>query len=335
LNPVLLTRKEIEAHSWDSFVAHSRQSVIYGFSWYLDIVCEDWNALVWPSASDFRIVMPLPFKNKFGFPILYQPHFCQYLGIFSCEEISEEDTSAFLSACSAHFSYISSYSFHPDNYNVIHTALSSSAAWEYEIHKTVWLSLNISYNDISKNYSKDRQKNLRKSNKWGWTVQSSKNIEPLIDLFRENHAAQIEGGVSEKSYRVLKEIFKQTHFRECVELRYAVLGDSIHAGTLILRKANFATYIFNAADSIGRTGNARTALLNDYFKENAESDLVFDFESPQLQTIHSFYQSFGENEVPFITIYKRSLPFPLRQFQLLRRSLIKAKRDLCAILCKI
>jgi hypothetical protein len=335
LNPVLLDRREIDASSWDLFINTSRQNVVYGYSWYLDIVCEDWKALVWPSRDDFQVVMPLPVKYKYGFPILYQPYFCQYLGIFSSNEINVCEAESFLAACTSHFSYISSYSFNPENYNALSAALESVVHLEFQLHKTMWLALNKSPKEILHGYTPDRRQNLRKGCSFNWVLQKSGDPLPLIRLFQENHAAGIDGGVSSKSYQILKNLIEQAQARKVAELWYAVLNDKIHAGIIVLKMESTAIYIFNSASAIGRDGNARTYLLHEYFIENAESNLIFDFESPQIKSIHSFYKSFGGDEVPFITIQKRDLSYPLRQLQFLRKAVIKAKRDLYVILCKI
>jgi hypothetical protein len=54
--------------------------MIYALSWYLNIVCPDWEILV---AKDHTAVMPLPISRSFGRTVLRQPEFAWQLGIFS------------------------------------------------------------------------------------------------------------------------------------------------------------------------------------------------------------------------------------------------------------
>jgi hypothetical protein len=42
-------------------------------------VAQSWDALIW---GDYEFVMPLTPKRKWGITYLYQPTFCQQLGIF-------------------------------------------------------------------------------------------------------------------------------------------------------------------------------------------------------------------------------------------------------------
>jgi hypothetical protein len=47
--------------------------------WHLDRTAVVWDALVW---GDYEFVMPLPVRKKWGIQYVYQPLFCQQLGIF-------------------------------------------------------------------------------------------------------------------------------------------------------------------------------------------------------------------------------------------------------------
>ena len=68
-------------------VANSFNRLIYGFSWYLNVVCDDWDALVY---NDYEAVFPLPKRKKWGIDYIYQPFFCQQLGVFSQKEVAIE-----------------------------------------------------------------------------------------------------------------------------------------------------------------------------------------------------------------------------------------------------
>ena len=61
-----IEHKDIDFKKWDSCVANSLNRLIYGFSWYLDVVCNDWDALVY---NDYEAVFPLPKRKKWGYII--------------------------------------------------------------------------------------------------------------------------------------------------------------------------------------------------------------------------------------------------------------------------
>lgn len=321
LIPTLIHRSEIDVTRWDELITQSPQSVIYAQSFYLDIVCNEWSALVWPSATDYQILMPVPTRRKLGFRIAYLPLFCQYLGIFSRSELLESEADAFLHALSAHFCYISCYCFNPENTRTLMPLLHRQPSLQPAMLTTEWLDLNRQYECVNEGYSADRQTNLRRGSGLGWTVISMKNIHPLIKLFVQNHAENIPGGVNHKAYDILEKLF--TILRDCgtAELRYAHKDGTIRAGALFIKNGGRVIYLFNAADEVGRAGNARTFLLDHYFRQHCEGNLLFDFESPEKESILNFYRSFGGTTIPFFRVTKNALPFPLKQIQNWRKKL--------------
>jgi hypothetical protein len=330
--PILLSREQIDAQTWDNHIHQSRQCVIYALSWYLDIVCEQWQALVWPSISDFSIVMPLPVRTKFGMPVLYQPLFCQYLGIFSKQELSESECEAFLEALKAHFSYISQYNFNPENFVVMNRL--DRRGFECEVFQTHWLDLRRPYREIYASYSRDRIMNLKRSGRTVWEIIESDDLGPLIALFEENQAAGI-GRIKGNAYRTLRELAKRCISGGVGLLAYARSGTHTGAGILLTCYRGRTIYLFNAADHEGRKGNARALMLDAYFRENADSGSVFDFESPQKESIAHYYAGFGALAKPFYCITRNALPFPFRVMQKLRKWLIRTRRCLYGVLCRI
>lgn len=60
----LLNHHEIDKTLWDACIAASQRPDIYAFSWFLDIECSQWKALVY---GDYEAVFPLPQRKKYGF----------------------------------------------------------------------------------------------------------------------------------------------------------------------------------------------------------------------------------------------------------------------------
>ena len=53
MTPKLITRSQTNDGCWNTLIEQSQQSVLYAFTNYLDLVCQDWNALVWPQTGDY------------------------------------------------------------------------------------------------------------------------------------------------------------------------------------------------------------------------------------------------------------------------------------------
>jgi hypothetical protein len=320
LQPILLSRPEIDAARWDYAVKHSCQQVIYAYSWYLDVVCDDWSAVVWPSKESYEVILPLPVCRKYGITIVQQPLFCQYLGFFYAQTVPPALFLAFFSVLNRAFPFISSYTFNPENSVPEMTSALDSSGLTVSTLFTHRLSLQQPFEEIYCAYKRDRKINLKRSGKYPWKVSPSTDIVPLIDLFKQNHGLTIPGGVDPKAYARLQRIFKQCRRHAHAELWYAGLNVN-NAGILIVRSGGRAVYLFNAADQVGRDGNARSLLLNGYFEKYAGDEIQFDFESPENASIVAFYRSFNAAEAPFLSVCKNALPFPIRQIQQLRKRL--------------
>jgi len=96
-----LERWEIDTVKWDNCVQSCQHSLAYALSGYLDGVCDNisdyskfsfddenqntseilgqWGGLV---LNDYEAVFPLPWRQKFGLKYVFQPLFCQQLGLF-------------------------------------------------------------------------------------------------------------------------------------------------------------------------------------------------------------------------------------------------------------
>lgn len=399
---VLLQRHQIDDDAWNALIDRSPHSTIYAYTWYLDVVSPDWQALclpednrknpslkaapagpnvyskrtrlllqapagrpivlrnlkmlrpaeaqivsghnfftnVWPLRGrqyqvspnedgnshipNYGIVMPLPVRTKWGVATLQQPLFCQYLGIFSGEILSTEEVSAFLSALNRHFTYISDYAFHPWQIEILQSALSGFSNFSIVEKTTHWLDLDSTYAKIIGRYKKDRRTNLKKSLTKGWQISDSIDAGPLLLLFRDNHAPRIKG-VKESAYPLFRQLTGVLLKQKKAKIQYASLDGKIHAGVMLLENKSTGIYIFNASDAVGRQGNARTFLLDRYFRQAAGKLHIFDFESPEIASIARFYESFGAEKRVFISIKKNKLPFPIRQLQEWRKLIYKAK----------
>ncbi len=309
--------------------------MIYALSWYLDIVCEGWEALAWPSATDFSVVMPLPLRRKFRQRVLYQPLFCQYLGIFSSHDLTSVECEAFLQALAKHFPYISNYAFNPENSALLSEAPDFCKCFDYKANNTHWLKLGRPHAEIYSGYSKDKKANLRKGLRANWQIRESNDFKALITLFKENHAKHI-GKIKAGAYPTLERLGKKCLNNGTGKLLYAQSGSCVCAGILLTHYRGRAIYLFNAADDAGRVGNARVVMLDAYLRENAAILSVLDFESPQEHSIAAYYAGFGAVVTRFWSVRRNALPFPFRQIQRLRKwLLVRTRRYPFAGLCRI
>jgi hypothetical protein len=97
-----LKNTEIITSAWDKCIAGSFNGTLYACSWYLDLISEQWDALV---EDDYKSVMPLIIKKRWGQEMIDLPGFAPELGIFSKEPINAEKTRQFLDSIPPGFRY--------------------------------------------------------------------------------------------------------------------------------------------------------------------------------------------------------------------------------------
>lgn len=71
--------RDIDKTKWDDCINRSENGLVYALSWYLDVVCPQWTAII---VDDYHLVMPLPVRKKYGISYIFAPLYAQQLGVF-------------------------------------------------------------------------------------------------------------------------------------------------------------------------------------------------------------------------------------------------------------
>src|SRR5438046_2470095 len=96
-----LVRRAVDDVKWNACIDNAANSLIYGYTFYLDEMCSNWDALV---LDDYDAVMPLPWRRKWGLYYLYHPFAIAQLGLFG-SELSPELLHGFLKNIPTKFRY--------------------------------------------------------------------------------------------------------------------------------------------------------------------------------------------------------------------------------------
>jgi hypothetical protein len=149
-----LNHSSIDKSKWDTCIDSSYNANIYAYSWYLDVICPGWDALI---EDDYVSVMPLTKGRKFLMDYLYPPYFAQQLGIFSVQKISEMLCFTFLNKIPGDIKFI--------EINLNHEMKSVPAAFASKKNINIILDINRSYELIKAGYSENHSRNLKKAAK--------------------------------------------------------------------------------------------------------------------------------------------------------------------------
>jgi len=299
-----LFNEDIDRRKWDEAVARSYNGIVYAYSWYLDIVSPEWGALV---KDDYKSMMPLTWRKKYGIHYLFQPFFTQQLGVFSIEKSDADLVQQFLAAIPEQFRFVE---INLNTFNLFNPSNLSNISIKQNL--THELDLIESYENLAKNYSENLKRNLKKaeSNKLQYLI--SNQPEPVVKLFRENRGAGI-AKVKENDYRILIQlIYQAVHLGKASVINVLNNHNELCAGAFIIESNSKAVFLFSGLSAEGKNQSAMPFLIDSFIKQNAGKNMTFDFEGSNDVNLARFYKSFGSKECVYQQVKINRLPLPLK-----------------------
>lgn len=281
-----LRNNSIDYDAWDNCISKAFNSLPYAYSWYLDIVSPDWEAIV---SNNYEYVMPLPVKSKYKIPYLVQPVLCQQLGIFSHKEITEDIVEKFIKKIP-----YQSYEINLNESNMFSNAL---------IADNYTLDLSLSYSDITNSYSKNTIRNIEKAEKQFLKVRESLNFEEFIDFYFEN----FKKATKEQKF-TFKKIIQKGISQNAISLFGVYSQAQILVSALcVLCTQNRLIYLLPVSSNEGKNLSAMFLLVDFIIKKEASKKKILDFEGSAIDGIARFYKGFGAKDQPYY-ILKRFRP---------------------------
>lgn len=283
-----LRNHQIDKAKWDNCVAKAVNGIIYAYSWYLDIVSENWDAIV---DGDYQRVLPLPFKLKYGVHLVYQPFFTQQLGIISQSILTEKVVTQFLNAIPPKFSYVE---INLSSFNKV-----DDSKFKIEPQLNHELDLINSYKNISKKYADNLKRKLKKTDLSGLFINPSTKPDEIIQLFMLNKGKKIPH-LRESEYVLLKRLIYASIHRGAAQV-YGVYSERnvLCAGAFFVYANQKLTFLFSGLSEEGKELNAMAFLIDHVIKRNSGNHVTLDFEGSNDAGLARFYKSFGSKEISY------------------------------------
>lgn len=278
--------KDIDFKCWDNAITNSQNMLTYAYSWYLDVVSPDWEALI---GGDYEYLMPLPVKRKYHIPYIVQPFLTQQLGIFSKHEVTWEILENFIKKIPYY-----SYELHLNDKN---------AYPEIALLPNYVLYLNKTYEQLAKNFSKNTLRNIEKASKIPQKVseitETTRFLEFYISTVTHLKNTQIH---------LIKKILKAGFEKNTIQLFIVQNAENqILASLALLSSANRIIYFLPASNSEGKKFSSMFLLVDHIIKEHAGNNIILDFEGSAIEGIARFYKGFGAVNQPYYSL-KRFRP---------------------------
>lgn len=288
-----LERSEIDISRWDRCIDTAANGRIYGYSSYLDLMSTAWSALV---VGDYRAVVPLPYRSRYGIHYLYPPAFTGPLAIYGVppQGLSAAEILAGI----------------PEKFRLWDMNIdlkAGSVPWPHTIRKNHVLPLAGGYDAIRKRYRASVRNTLnRRRNKPG-IIRSGIPIGDVVD------AAAAEGVMGDTIM----------HDRERLKSLYAILSakdmawttglfdisGKLIAAALFFRSHQRIYYMAAWSGEAGRAAGGSVALMDHTIRAFAGQDMVLDFEGSDIPGIAFFFEGFGADIEEYLFIRKNGLPW--------------------------
>lgn len=296
-----LVNSKIDKAKWDACISKASNGIIYGYSFFLDHMADQWDALVW---KDYEAVMPLPWRRKYGIKYAYQPYFTAQGGIFFTHPLSSETIEKFIEAIPEAFKYLS---LHLNE--MLH--FLPSARYKLRNRTNYVLPLQQQYEALYKDYTEDAKKNLRRAEKFQTTIRESDDVASAIGLYRQQYGG-LNKKIGDKDYNRLQKLIRYLLSKKWALCYQVFLGKEVVAAAIFLKDNKRLYYILGAPTAKGRETKAIHTLIDFIIKGHASSELALDFEGSDIDSVADFYIKFGPQKKTYQQFIYNRLPFLFR-----------------------
>lgn len=264
---------------WDELISEAQCETIYPYSWYLDTVTSRWSALV---VDDYKFVMPVIWKKKYGLKYMYQPFYTQQLGVFSREYVDPTLIRELLNILYRKFR------FGTQNFNSKNLVSEEEHISVYDKSNYI-LDLGRDYEDIYAEYSTNAKRNLKRAMDQNQELSLDVSCEEILKFKRENDLIKRSDG----EYKWLLNLL------ETIQGNKAGVNYAIRASGSLIASAFFAfsktrgIYLLSASNEQGKEHRSMFKIVDAFIKEHAGSPMLLDFEGSNIPNVARFFAGFG------------------------------------------
>ena len=293
-----IKHQDIDRQKWARCLENADNSRFYANDWHLDRTAIVWDALVW---GDYDYIMPLPVRNKFGFSYVYQPLFCQQLGIFPTP--SNSMAEIFYNSLPDKFSYSDVH------LNSRNPSIQNKGETEFLPRQNYLLDLKYNYKSLLRSYSTNTKRNITKAGGNNLHYIAGIRLEEFL-AFKE---ANLIDNISKKELDKLKSIIAFGQYKGMGEI-YGVYsqGNELCAAVYFCKWKDRVIYLNAASGKEGKKLGAMYFLVDNFIKSNAGQDLILDFEGSMVPGVARFYSGFGATPETYFQLKFNRLPLPLK-----------------------
>jgi hypothetical protein len=290
----ILNRNQIDDSRWDLAIQQAVNSLPYAYTWYMDALCTKWIGLI---VGDYEFIMPVAVGRKWGILYVYQPLFCQQLGVFYRRR-SDTIIDLMLKMVMKKFVYV--------NYNVNFDNPGKTPVRGLSKKKNLILKLDGPHSELQKKYADNTIRNIKKGVKAGLIFEAAdmKSCESFTDFY-VLHTATKDAKFKSRHIDALKRLVHQFIIHSCCKLYLAKTKEgAICAGVIVLEAPQRIIHLLPAADDYARQNGGMQFLVDAVIRHYEGSEKTYDFEGSSVDSIARFYEGFGAVSESFFELNK-------------------------------
>lgn len=304
-----IKNEDLDTARWDTCIQESMPSLLYAYSWYLDLVCDNWDALV---LGDYEAVMPIPFTKKFGFKLAVHPPFCQQLGVFSRSALNETLVKDFLTALPKQLHWVH---LHLNYHNHLQSGVNQ--------HANYVLDLMPDMDGLKEHFESSVIRSIRKSEKSSCALLEGVDHKSIMELVNWQNKDK-NMGLSSRSLQKLGQLIPVcTQKGVLISIGLYSPMNHLCAVGIFLKDRQRLYYLVGASDEVGREYAGMPRILMHLIEKYVGRGYTLDFEGSEIPGVARFFKKFGARNSPYpvfsrqgfvVSCYFRSKNLILRNF---------------------
>lgn len=281
---------EIDRTKWNRCIENSPAATIFAEYDFLSVTNPMWAALV---LDDYAAVMPLPWRQKYGFQYIYNPFYCSRLGIFAEEPVPQNLVTAFLKAIPKKFASI--------DMGLNESIPDTCAIPEGNVQISHRLPLHGSYENICTGYSNNHKRNIRSAQSFDTQIVTNLDEAEVIALFRGSHRGQDKSvRIQEADYRIFFQMCAIAKQKDALEVWGARdSSGTLLAGAVFLHDHQRLWFWASGRNEDFADRKAMFFLMDEYIRKYAGQPLTLDFNGSRTESVARFYAGFGAERYTF------------------------------------
>jgi hypothetical protein len=298
----LVASQHIDRNRWDQCVANAINENPMGYSWFLDIMCDNWMGLV---MGDYHAVMPLEWKGWGWMRRSSHSPYIQFQGVYTSDPCLKIDLQTIIHHAFGR-KWLRFVFCETPGFPVIN-------APTVQMRTSYVLDLQPQYAELEKNYAPGHQKNLRRAKKLGVLVMPSTDSQ-LFTLLKKQmtenrHISTIDNSTAKKMELLINVSLQ----KGTGDLMMALNSNNQTCAVAFFLIGQKRCIIFSASNQSGRETKATFALVDAFIAKQAGKQLILDFAGSSIKGIADFNQGFGAVATNYNRFEIDTIPHLLRK----------------------